>query len=343
MLWDVETSTPWLKVTKSTPDPTLQGYNLTPPRPRQFQTFMLSADPSGLSAGVHHGAITFYAILFNNDFPPPSNGLVASNEPFTVPVELRISTAGTKAGGQSMAATIAGPLTVPGSPYYFTDPLSGDPIATLQVTSGQIDVMTITVYPNQLPTNITRLMYVTRYWQITHKGTGWTADITFPYTDNEAAMVLDRYQLRGVRQVTALARWENPIAGTSSTSTPMTNEVTVHNFNPSNIGGNIALAHPYMLLKDANGTAPAEFALAQNYPNPFNPSTSLSFSVAEERHVRLAVYNSLGVEVAELVNGTLPAGRYEVSFDASDLPSGTYVYTMLSGDFVQTRRMTLAK
>jgi hypothetical protein len=156
-------------------------------------------------------------------------------------------------------------------------------------------------------------------------------------------MILDRYQLRGVRQATALSRWENPIVGTSSTSTPMTNEVTVHNFNPSNIGGNIALAHPYMLLKDADGTAPAEFTLGQNYPNPFNPTTRLTFAVAEERHVRLAVYNSLGVEVAELVNETLPAGRYEVSFDASDLPSGTYVYTMLSGDFVQTRRMTLAK
>ena len=203
--------------------------------------------------------------------------------------------------------------------------------------------MTITVYPNQLPTNITRLLYVKRYWQITHTGTGWTADITFPYTDQEAAMILDRSQLRGVRQATALARWENPIAGTNSISDPATNTVQVQNFNPMNIGGNIALAHPYILVKDRDGSLPASFSLGQNYPNPFNPTTSLTLTVAEERHVRVAVYNSLGVEVAEPVNGTLPAGQYEVAFDASDLPSGTYVYTMLSGDFMQTRRMTLAK
>jgi hypothetical protein len=341
-LWDVESSTPWISLTKETPDPTLQGYNLTPPRPRQFQTFTMTINPSGLAPGVHLGSITFYGILFNYDFPPPANGLVATNEPFVVPVELRISATGSKGGATSMTATM-GPLTVPGSPYHFTDPGTGDPIATVQVTGGQIDVMTITVFPNQLPTNITRFLYVTRYWQITHTGTGWTADITFPYADQEAAMILDRYQLRGVRQATPLSRWEDPIGGTNSISDPLTNTVMVQNFNETNIGGNIALAHPYFLAKNGEGTLPTAFTLAQNYPNPFNPSTAVSFTVAEERHVRLMVYNSLGVEVAELVNESLPAGRYEVAFDASNLPSGTYVYTMISGDFVQTRRMTLAK
>jgi hypothetical protein len=341
-LWDVETSTPWISLAKEPPDPTLQGYNMTPPRPRQFQTFTMTIDPSGLAPGVHLGAITFFGILFNNDFPPPANGLVATNEPFVVPVELRVSSTGSNGGATSMTAT-QGPLTVPGSPYRFTDPLSGDPIATVQVTGGQIDMMTITVFPNQLPINITRLMYVKRYWKITHTGTGWTADITFPYSDQEAAMVLDRNQLRGVRQATPLSRWENPIIGTTSTSHPLANEVTVHNLNPMNIGGNIALAHPYMFLRDNDASVLREFSLAQNYPNPFNPSTSVSFTVAEERHVRLMVHSSLGVEVAELVNETLPAGRYDVAFDASDLPSGTYVYTMISGDFMQSRRMTLTK
>ena len=85
------------------------------------------------------------------------------------------------------------------------------------------------------------------------------------------------------------------------------------------------------------------FSLNQNYPNPFNPSTSIVFTVAEERAVRLAVYDALGAEVAELVNEVLPAGRYEVSFDARDLPSGTYMYRMVSGDFSSTQRMTLSK
>ena len=341
-LWDVETSTPWLSITKAIPDPTLQNYNLNPPRPRQFQTFTLSADPTGLAPGVHMGAITFYAILFNNDFPPPANGLIATNEPMVVPVELRITTAGSKGGAVTQVATVAGPLTVPGSPYYFVDPQSGDPIATLQVTSGQIGSMTITCYPNQLPQNITRMLYVQRYWQIAYTGTGWTANITFPYADHEASMILDRYQLRGVRQAVPLGAWENPIMGTTSTSYPLINAVQVQNLNPSNIGGNIALAQPYMVVtKDA---APvADFGLEQNYPNPFNPTTSIRYAVAEERPVRIAVYNSLGAEVAVLVDDVLPAGRYEASFDARNLPSGTYVYRMTAGDFIQTRQMTLSK
>jgi hypothetical protein len=85
------------------------------------------------------------------------------------------------------------------------------------------------------------------------------------------------------------------------------------------------------------------FGLEQNYPNPFNPTTSIVFTVGEERAVRVAVYDLLGTEMAELVNETLPAGRYEVTFDASDLPSGTYVYRMQAGDFVFTQRMTLSK
>jgi hypothetical protein len=85
------------------------------------------------------------------------------------------------------------------------------------------------------------------------------------------------------------------------------------------------------------------FGLEQNYPNPFNPSTAIVFTVAEERGVRLVVYDALGAEVAELVNEVLPAGRYEVTFDASSLPSGTYIYRMQAGDFTATQRMTLSK
>jgi hypothetical protein len=156
-------------------------------------------------------------------------------------------------------------------------------------------------------------------------------------------MVMDRYQLRGVRQAVPLAQWENPIMGTSSVSYPLTNQVRVNNFNPSNIGGNIALAHPYMIATKDGSASAESFGMEQNYPNPFNPSTTIRFAVAEERAVRIAVYNSLGVEVAELVNEVLPAGSFEATFDATALPSGTYVYRMTAGDFVQTRQMTLSK
>ncbi|MBE0642860.1 MAG: T9SS type A sorting domain-containing protein, partial [Bacteroidetes bacterium] len=199
-------------------------------------------------------------------------------------------------------------------------------------------------YPNQLPQNIARMLYVKRYWQVTYTGTGWTADITFPYSDQEASMISDKSQLRSVRQAVPLGAWESPTLGTTSASDVVLNMVRVSGFSPANIDGNLALAHPYQYAgKEPDAGLPEAFTLEQNYPNPFNPTTTISFTVAEERHVRIAVYNSLGAEVAELVNEVLPAGRYDVAFDASALPSGTYLYRMMSGGFIATQRMTLSK
>jgi hypothetical protein len=88
---------------------------------------------------------------------------------------------------------------------------------------------------------------------------------------------------------------------------------------------------------------PTEFSLAQNYPNPFNPVTTINYDLAATVQVELLVYNSLGQQVATLVNDTQPAGRYSVSFDGSRLASGLYLYRLSAGDFVQTERMLLLK
>ncbi|MBN1447994.1 MAG: T9SS type A sorting domain-containing protein [Bacteroidetes bacterium] len=342
-LWDVETTDSWISITKETPDPTMQGYNFTPPRPRQFQSFTMSIDPSGLAPGLHTGVLRFYGTLFNDDFPPPDKGLTATNEIYEVKVNLRIITAGTKNGPTQLTASWPGVLTVAGSPYNLVDQSTGLPLAIVNVTNGQINSMTVRCFPNQLPTNLARKMYVMRYWQIDYTGSGWTADITFPYADQEAAMVADRAQLRGIRQDPAMGPWEDPISGTTSVSDPINNSVTVNNLNEFNIIGNIALAHPYMIAVKSRGELPSAFALEQNYPNPFNPSTTIAFDVAEERHVRLVVYNSLGAEVAVLADEVLAAGSYTRTFDATGMPSGTYVYRLTAGDFVQTQRMTLSK
>ncbi|MBE0645871.1 MAG: hypothetical protein IH600_17450, partial [Bacteroidetes bacterium] len=173
-LWDVETSTPWITLTKETPNPTMQNYNFAPPRPRQLQTFTMSVNPTGLAPGTHIGMITFYGMLFNDDFPPPATGLVATNEPLNITVELQLVNAGSKGGPTYIQGGINTVMTVPGSPYNISDPTTGDPIATVHVTSGQINTMTIRAYPNQLPQNIARMLYVKRYWQVTYTGTGWT-------------------------------------------------------------------------------------------------------------------------------------------------------------------------
>jgi hypothetical protein len=341
-LWDVESSTPWISISKSTPEPTMQGYNFTPPRPRQFQDFTLTINPNGLAPGLHVGRITLYGILFNDDFPPPANGLIATNEPLEIDVELRVVNAGSKTGPSYEEAALSMPM-LSGNTYDFVAPNTGNPIASVEVSSGMINGMTIRVYPNQLPLNLARMLYVKRYWQITHGGGTWTANITFPYTDQEAQMVADRNQLHGVRQSVPLGQWEDPIAGTASASDILNNSVRVFNLHPGNIGGNIALAQSYFIAARRGEAIPSVFGLEQNYPNPFNPSTTIAFDVAEERHVRLVVYNNLGMEVGVLANDVFQPGRYHVEFDARSLPSGSYLCRMMAGDVVHTIRMTLSK
>ena len=89
--------------------------------------------------------------------------------------------------------------------------------------------------------------------------------------------------------------------------------------------------------------AVAEFALEQNYPNPFNPTTKIKYSIKEKGNVELKIFDLLGSEIATLVNEDKTPGNYEVFFDASNLSSGVYLYTIKSGTFVQTRKMLLMK
>ena len=96
-------------------------------------------------------------------------------------------------------------------------------------------------------------------------------------------------------------------------------------------------------IKELDNGIPDVYSLDQNYPNPFNPSTVINFSIPESGLVTLKIYNVLGQEVAELVNDVKPAGNYEVTFDASDLTSGMYIYTITAGNFTSTKKMMLLK
>jgi len=83
--------------------------------------------------------------------------------------------------------------------------------------------------------------------------------------------------------------------------------------------------------------------LLDNYPNPFNPSTKISYSLKTEGKVSLKIYNTLGEEVIKLVDEIKPAGSYEAEFNASELPSGIYIYRMQSGEYVSSKKMLLIK
>ncbi|MGB5073834.1 MAG: T9SS type A sorting domain-containing protein, partial [Bacteroidota bacterium] len=81
----------------------------------------------------------------------------------------------------------------------------------------------------------------------------------------------------------------------------------------------------------------------QNYPNPFNPNTSLTYTLPASGDVTLEVFDALGRSVAMVVEGYRSAGTHHVGFNASDLPSGTYLAVLRSGTNVSSIRMTLAR
>jgi photosystem II stability/assembly factor-like uncharacterized protein len=88
---------------------------------------------------------------------------------------------------------------------------------------------------------------------------------------------------------------------------------------------------------------PDNFILFQNYPNPFNPITKISWQSPAGSHQTLKVYDVLGREVATLVNEYRPVGKYEVEFNAKELTSGIYFYTLTSGNFTATKKLILLK
>lgn len=94
---------------------------------------------------------------------------------------------------------------------------------------------------------------------------------------------------------------------------------------------------------DRGAEVPNGYALNQNYPNPFNPSTTISFTVPTAQDVRLTVYNILGQHVATLADGFYSAGTHQLRFNAANLASGTYIYQIQTGNFVEVRKMTLIK
>jgi hypothetical protein len=149
------------------------------------------------------------------------------------------------------------------------------------------------------------------------------------YTKNAAAnwFIVDRTRLYG------LASFASPYAGWSGGDSGVVYKWT----------GN-SLEDPTSVRETK--TIAEGFRLEQNYPNPFNPSTRIRFSIpVGTGHAPsiLRIYDLLGREVATLVNDNLPPGSYEVTFDATGLASGVYLYRLQAGEFTQTKRLLLLR
>jgi hypothetical protein len=123
--------------------------------------------------------------------------------------------------------------------------------------------------------------------------------------------------------------------------------------NPSGQGATISAKvdfSPYKTspnsITDVEGidlNIPTDFSLKQNYPNPFNPSTVIRYGLPKDVNVRLAVYNVLGQQIMNMVDEEQKAGYHEVVFQAGNLSSGVYFYSIAAGEFRQTKKLVMLK
>ena len=107
-----------------------------------------------------------------------------------------------------------------------------------------------------------------------------------------------------------------------------------------------SVAKSQFLLTDINdikNQIPKSFKLEQNYPNPFNPTTTISYLIPKASFVTLTIYDVLGKEVKTLVNKFQSVGKYNVTFNASNLSSGVYIYSIKAGNFSVSKKLVLMK
>lgn len=106
--------------------------------------------------------------------------------------------------------------------------------------------------------------------------------------------------------------------------------------------GNLAVTMPTG-INTITSAAPVNYSLSQNFPNPFNPETKINFNIVRAGAVKLSVYNLAGEEVSSLVNESLNAGSYSVSFNGLNLSSGVYFYRLQAEGYSEIKKMTLVK
>lgn len=186
----------------------------------------------------------------------------------------------------------------------------------------------------------------------TNRGSNW-ANVSGNLPDIPVnAAVIDPQNLQRFIIGTDLGVFESTNGGTTWTqqNTGLAN-VVVSDLDLRSDGYLFAATHGRGMFKTSTPLAapggetgsPVTYRLEQNFPNPFNPSTEIRFQIPESRFVSLTVYDVSGREVKVLMNERKPAGEHRVSFNAGNLASGVYVYTLESGGQKISRKMVLAK
>jgi hypothetical protein len=137
----------------------------------------------------------------------------------------------------------------------------------------------------------------------------------------------------------------NPYYHTSGDSLRTLNLELVRKVTQMTLAGVVSLNNSVTGLEQGIAQVPSMHALHQNYPNPFNPTTTIRYEIPVRTYdnTSLRIYDLLGREVAVLVDDMKEPGTYTVQFDASGLASGAYLYRLIAGDFIQTKRLMVVK
>ena len=163
----------------------------------------------------------------------------------------------------------------------------------------------------------------------------WTTDTTQTFQQLNMTLVSDTFKAYIPSQPVNTKIYYY-ISATSNASKTITKPLTAPSGNfrftvtvPTNISG--------------NEITPDKFALEQNYPNPFNSMTNVKFQIINAGNVKITVFDLIGREVSVILNKELKPGKYNINFDAGNLPSGIYFYKLEAGEFTDIKKMILLK
>ena len=154
----------------------------------------------------------------------------------------------------------------------------------------------------------------------------------------------------GISPEGGMSDWKNIgfVGGYGTTTEPNSYSFTDNNLSSGNYEYRLKQidfdgSYEYSNVVEVEVNAHLQFALNQNYPNPFNPTTQIEYTIPKDGYVSLKVYNALGQEVANLINGIQKAGSHDVTFNASNLSSGVYYYRIESDNKVLVKKMMVVK
>ena len=299
---------------------------------RCYQTFSggVLSDPIGSAVTVSSDAVTDFVKL---NFSP------AINVSEGIPVYVRIYFQRTS-GGYVVPIDITGPAT--GLSYYSANGSTFSLLGTYDVAARAI--FKATALPVQLSS-----------FRAAPGGDGVKLEWTTASEINNFGFEVQKDTVRAVQSFSTIPG--SFVAGNGTTLAPHTYTFIdphaapgkwVYRLRQTDLDGTESLSEPIIVENVATGIEgteglPTAIALNQNYPNPFNPATVIPYALPEAGQVRITMYDMLGREVGVLVNGKQEAGYHQVTFNASDLPSGAYFARMTTGSFVKTVRLMLVK